>query len=115
MCCSGYFLALHGGVPLCDEDKDGPVERTLLDWSKIAAVLELDLKLTQTHMTQKPMLRVEVGALGAHQVKNMRGEGWTGAKVQGACLGGCGYLAPTGPLTVVFLFKWIHFMSFSRW
>ena len=24
-------------------------------------------------MTQKPMLRVEVGALGAHQVKNIRG------------------------------------------
>ena len=51
-------------------------------------------------MTQKPMLRVEVGALGAHQVKNMRVEGSTGAKVQGACLGGCGHLAPTGPLTV---------------
>ena len=40
------------------------------------------------------MLRVEVGALGAHQVKNMRGEGWTGAKVQGACVGGCGYFGP---------------------
>ena len=35
--------------------------------------LELELELIQTHMAQKPMLRVEVGALGAHQVKNMRG------------------------------------------
>ena len=34
---------------------------------------ELELELIQTHMAQKPMLRVEVGALGAHQVKNMRG------------------------------------------
>jgi len=32
--------------------------------------LELELELIQTHMTQKPMLRVEVGALGARQVKN---------------------------------------------
>ena len=31
---------------------------------------ELELELIQTHMTQKPMLRVEVGALGARQVKN---------------------------------------------
>ena len=36
---------------------------------------ELELELMQTHMTQKPMLRVEVGALGALQVKNMRGGG----------------------------------------
>ena len=35
--------------------------------------LELELELIQTHMAQKPMLRVEVGVLGAHQVKNMRG------------------------------------------
>ena len=35
--------------------------------------IELELELIQTHMAQKPMLRVEVGALGAHQVKNMRG------------------------------------------
>ena len=55
---------------------------------------ELELELIQTHVTQKPMLRVEVGVLGAHQVKNMRGEGWTGAKVQGACVGGCGYFGP---------------------
>ena len=55
---------------------------------------ELELELIQTHMTQKQMLRVEVGALGAHQVKNMRGEGWIGAKVQGTCVGGCGYFGP---------------------
>ena len=36
-------------------------------------IIELELELIQTHMAQKPMLRVEVGALGAHQVKNMRG------------------------------------------
>ena len=35
--------------------------------------LELELELIQTHMAQKPILRVEVGALGAHPVKNMRG------------------------------------------
>ena len=28
-------------------------------------LFELELELIQTHMTQKPMLRVEVGALGA--------------------------------------------------
>ena len=32
--------------------------------------LELELELIQTHMTQKPMLRVEVGALGARPAKN---------------------------------------------
>ena len=39
----------------------------------IAIVNILELELIQTHMAQKPMLRVEVGALSAHQVKNMRG------------------------------------------
>ena len=34
------------------------------------ATHELELELIQTHMTQKPVLRVEVGALGARQVKN---------------------------------------------
>ena len=47
-------------------------------------------------MTQKPMLRVEVGALGAHQVRNMRGEGWTGAEV------GVGTLVTALPLTDFF-------------
>jgi len=32
-----------------------------------------ELELMQTHVTLKPVLRVEVGALGAHQVKNVRG------------------------------------------
>jgi hypothetical protein len=32
---------------------------------------ELELELLQTHMTQKPMLRVEVGARVCAQVKNM--------------------------------------------
>ena len=61
-----------------------------LAWTRCAL-----LALIQTHMAQKPMLRVEVGALRAHQVKNMRGgEGWVGANVQGACVGGCGYFGP---------------------
>ena len=34
--------------------------------------LELKLELIQTHMTQKPMLRVEVGALDARQAKNLK-------------------------------------------
>ena len=49
--------------------------QVLTDHSNFANILELDLELEliQTHMAQKPMLRLEVGALGAHQVKNMRG------------------------------------------
>ena len=31
---------------------------------------ELELGLIQIHMTQKPALRIEVGALGARQAKN---------------------------------------------
>ena len=46
--------------------------------------LELELELIQTHMTQKPMLRVEVGARALRElIKNC---GWTGrasAGVQG--------------------------------
>jgi len=34
---------------------------------------ELELELMQSRMTQKPMLRVEVGALGARQVQNQKG------------------------------------------
>ena len=45
---------------------------------------ELELELIQTHMTQKPMLRVEVGARALRElIKNC---GWTGrasAGVQG--------------------------------
>ena len=39
-------------------------------WLESRVQLELELELIQTHMTQKPMLRLEVGALGARQVKN---------------------------------------------
>ena len=42
-------------------------------YSKDYGRAKLELELIQTHIAQKPMLRVEVGALGAHQVKNMRG------------------------------------------
>ena len=49
------------------------------------ALWELELELIQTHMTQKPMLRVEAGARALHMlVKNMCG--WTeraSAGVQG--------------------------------
>ena len=56
---------------------------------------ELELELVQTHMAQKQLLRVEVGALGAHQAKNIRVRaGYLGANVQGACVGGCGYFGP---------------------
>ena len=34
---------------------------------------ELEVELTQTHMIQKPIMRVEVGALDARQVKNVKG------------------------------------------
>ena len=50
--------------------------------------LELELELIQTHMTQKPMLRVEAGARALRMlVKYMCG--WTGrasAGVQGTCV-----------------------------
>ena len=49
---------------------------------------ELELELIQTHMTQKPMLRVEAGARALRMlVKNMCG--WTeraSAGVQGTCV-----------------------------
>jgi len=47
----------------------------------------IELELIQTHSTQKPMLRVEVGALGAHQAKKQKGGCWAGEVVQGACVG----------------------------
>ena len=47
----------------------------------VGTQLELEVGLIQTHMTQKPILRVEVGALGARQVKNYKGGCWAGAVV----------------------------------
>ena len=47
---------------------------------------ELELELIKIQYDTNPVLRVEVGALGAHQVKSMTGGGWTGANVQGFCL-----------------------------
>ena len=35
--------------------------------------LELELELIQTHLTQKPTLRFEVGALGARHVTGVKG------------------------------------------
>ena len=44
-----------------------PVEAQGFSGSQIE--LELELERIQTHTTQKPMLRVEVGALGVRQAK----------------------------------------------
>ena len=64
--------------------------------------IALELELIQTHMTQKPMLRVEVGALGAHQVKNMRGKVGQARKFKAPVWVGVGISAPAGPLTDFF-------------
>ena len=45
----------------------GPTKASSGVLSSYAA--ELELELIQTHMTQKPMLRVEVGAFDARQAK----------------------------------------------
>ena len=62
-------------------------------------------------MTQKPMLRVEVGALGAHQVKNIRGGSWASADVQGACSGRCGYFSPSWASHYFFEMDTVHLFS----
>ena len=62
-------------------------------------------------MTQKPMLRVEVGALGAHQVKNIRGVAGQARMCKAPVWVDVGISAPAGPLTDFFL-KWIQFMCF---
>ena len=60
---------------------------------------ELELELTQTHMTQKPMLRVEVGALGAHQVMNMRVVAGQARICKAPVWVVVGISAPAGPLS----------------
>jgi hypothetical protein len=45
--------------------------RLLLPEQRELELIQLELELIQTHMTQKPMLRVEVGARVCAQVKNM--------------------------------------------
>ena len=47
----------------------------------------LELELIQTHMKQKPILRVEMGALGARQVQNAKGG--LGRRSTVRRLGGC--------------------------
>ena len=66
--------------------------------------MELELELIQTHMTQKPMLRVEVGALGAHQVKNIRGVVGQAWMCKAPVWVDVGISAPAGPLPF-FLFN----------
>ena len=65
-------------------------------------------------MTQKPMLRVEVGALGAHQVKNIRGVAGQARMCKAPVWVDVGISAPAGPLTdfLFFFLKWIQFMCF---
>ena len=53
-----------------------------------------ELELIQKNMTQKPVTRVEVGALGARQVKNVKRGGWAGKLVLRACVGACGCFSP---------------------
>jgi hypothetical protein len=55
-------------------------------------------------MTQKPMLRVEVGALGAHQVKNIRGVVGQARMCKAPVWVDVGISAPAGLLTIFFFF-----------
>ena len=48
------------------------------------------------------MLRVEVGSLGAHQVKNIWGVGGQARMFKAPVWVGVGFSAPAGPLTVLF-------------
>jgi len=38
-----------------------PLRKSLVTWGLLWSVIELELELIQTQMTQKPMLRAEVG------------------------------------------------------
>ena len=49
-----------------------------------------ELELIQTHMAQKPMLRVEVGARALRGRSVSREKAWASAGVQGAWVSGCG-------------------------
>ena len=64
---------------------------------------ELELERTQTHMAQKPVIRVEVDALGAHQLRNRRGVAFGRRRCATRLCGWVwvGILAPAGPLTDV--------------
>ena len=59
---------------------------------------ELELELTQTHMAQKPVLRVEVGARALRVRSVSREEAWASAGVQVAWVSGCGCEADKGVL-----------------
>jgi hypothetical protein len=66
---TGYRLGIWAGVQSLALPSLHLRDRcTRLRWPQ---ALELELELIQTHMTQKPMLRVEVGARVCAQVKNM--------------------------------------------
>ena len=64
--------------------------------------LNYGLELIQTHMTQKPMLRVEVGALCAPKANNTRGVAGQVRMCKAPVWVGVGILAPAGPLTDFF-------------
>lgn len=78
-----------------------------------SVAMELELELIQTHMTQKPMLRVEVGALGAHQVKNIRGVVGQARMCKAPVWVDVGISAPAGLLTFFFEMDTVH--VFSWW
>jgi hypothetical protein len=52
--------------------------------------LELELELIQTHMAQKPVLLVEVGARALRVRSVSREEAWASAGVQDALVRRCG-------------------------
>ena len=66
------------GFPIRDAQVDCGAPSLLCDADQKS---ELELELIQTHMTQKPVLRVEVGALGARLAKSC-----AGTVVQRACV-----------------------------
>ena len=75
----------------------------------------LELELIQTHMTQKPMLRVEVGALGAHQAKNIRGVVGQARMCKAPVWVDVGSSAPAGLLTIYIYFEMDTVHVFSWW
>ena len=58
------------------------------------------------------MLRVEVGALGAHQVKNMRGGVLDRRESARRLCGWVWVFRPRLGLSLIFFFDWIQFMCF---
>ena len=73
---------------------------------------ELELKLTQSHMTQKKILRGEVGARVLRVRSVSREEAWASTGVQGAWVSMCGCEADKGMLKKVHGAFGGHLVSF---